>query len=89
MIKPINSYILLKIINEEEITKGGFILSSINENIIKKGLVVEVNTESKLSKRDTILFNINESQTFTYQSEVFYLIPEKQILAVIEGEKNE
>jgi co-chaperonin GroES (HSP10) len=86
MIKPINSYILIKVCDEEETTKSGLIISNNNERNIKKGLVVEINSKSELKKGNIIFFNISDTECVNYKKEKYYLIQEDKVLAIIEGE---
>lgn len=88
MIKPVNSYILIKLKEENEITKSGLIIGT-NENNVKKGMVIETSDNSKIKKEDIVLFNVNDSETVNHKHELYYLILDLKVLAIVEGEENE
>lgn len=89
MIKPVNSYILIKLINEEEITKNGLILGTLNENNVKRGKVIETSDNSIIKNNDIVLFNVNDCEAVNYKQEQYCLVQGSKIFAVINGEENE
>lgn len=89
MIKPLYNNILIKLIEDETITKNGLIIKNNSNDEIKIGLIIKVSetiNEIFIKENTKILFNINDAQVFFHNNENYILIDYKKILGIIEKE---
>ena len=76
MIKPLFDNILLKKVEEEKSTASGIVLAA-KEETSNIGIVVALGESCLLSKD-------NEFKKVSFKNEVFYLVNEEEVLALIE-----
>ena len=81
MIKPLFDNILLKKVEEEKSTASGIVLAA-KEETSNIGIVVALG-ESCLSEGSKVVFS-DEFKKVSFKNEVFYLVNEEEVLALIE-----
>ena len=90
MIKPLFDNILLKKVEEEKSTASGIVLAA-NEETSNIGIVVALgercllskDNEGELSEGSKVVFS-DEFKKVSFKNEVFYLVNEEEVLALIE-----
>lgn len=88
-IKPIGERILIKVIKEEEVTKGGIYIPESARKEKKEGIVVAVGTyedgkDLPLEKGDHIIYGGFQSDEIDLDDEQHMFLDFKDVLAVIE-----
>ena len=88
MIKPLFDNILLKKVEEEKSTASGIVLAA-KEETSNIGIVVALgescllSNEGELSEGSKVVFS-DEYKKVSFKNEVFYLVNEEEVLALIE-----
>lgn len=84
MILPTKKNVAVKLVEKEKVTMSGIILKSADPNEANKGLVASIGSDvTVVSVGDTVLPNWNANiGKVTYEDEEYYIIPEKEIVAV-------
>jgi co-chaperonin GroES (HSP10) len=84
MIVPTKKNVAVKLVDKEKITKSGIILKSADPDEVNKGIVASIgNGVTVVSVGDMVLPNWNANiGKVTYEDEEYYIIPEKEIVAV-------
>ncbi|AEH61100.1 Chaperonin Cpn10 [Methanosalsum zhilinae DSM 4017] len=88
-IKPVGERILIKVIKEEEVTKGGIYIPESARKEKKEGIVVAVGTYEDgkglpLEKGDHIIYGGFQSDEIDLDGEQHMFLEFKDVLAVIE-----
>lgn len=86
MIKPLNNNILIKIKDNENITKQGLIIRENKNEDVKVGEIIKISEcikENNFKENSKVIFNISDSNKFTYENENYILIDQNKILGVI------
>ena len=93
MIKPLADRVLVKMLEAEETTKGGIILSASSKEKPQVAEVLEVgpgiNTgdvkiEISVKKGDKVILNKYSGTEVKYNNEEFIIVKQEDILAVVE-----
>lgn len=90
MIRPLNDRVVLKLIQEEETTKGGIILAANAKEKNNFAVVVAVNgfyddeDNVDLKVGDKVIFDGYSGTTVNVDDEEFVIVKEENILCVIE-----
>lgn len=84
MIVPIKKNVAVKLVEKQKVTASGIILKSADPDEANKGIVTSIGDEvTAVSVGDTVLPNWNGNiGKVTYEDEEYYIIPEKEIVAV-------
>lgn len=96
ILKPMNDYLLIEPIKEDEVTKGGIVIpETAREERPVKGKVIAVGPGKLNDKGERIPLNIKEGQTVIFKKyapdeikiddKEYYFVREDDILAVVEG----
>jgi chaperonin GroES len=94
-LKPMNDYLLIEPIKEEEITKGGIVIpETAREERAIKGKVIAVGPGKLNEKGERIPLTIKEGQTVIFKkyapdevkidNKEYYFVREDDVLAIIE-----
>lgn len=91
MIKPLFDNILLKKEQQEQATMSGIVLTSSDSNESNIGVVIALGESCLLSKANEgeleqgskVVFSDNYKKV-NYKNEVYYLVNEEEVLAVLE-----
>ncbi len=87
MIKPLNNNILIKIKENENITKQGLIIRENKNDDVKIGEIIKISDyikENYLKENSKVIFNTSDTNKFFYNNENYILIDKNKILGVIE-----
>jgi chaperonin GroES len=95
-LKPMNDYLLIEPIKEEEVTKGGIVIpETAREERAIKGKVIAVGPGKLNEKGERIPLTIKEGQTVIFKKyapdeikiddKEYYFVREDDVLAVIEN----
>jgi len=95
-VKPMNDYILIEPIKEDEVTKGGIVIpETAREERAVKGKVIAVGPGKLNDKGERIPLTIKEGQTVIFKKyapdeikiddQEYYFVREDDILAVVES----
>ena len=93
MIKPLGERILIKMIESEETTKSGIILSSGAKERPQIAEVLEVgpgeivdgkNVEMKIKKGDKVIVNKYAGTEIKYEGEELIIVKQSDVLAIVE-----
>ena len=94
-IKPINDYILVEPLKQEEITKGGIIIpETAREERAVKGKIIAVGPGKLNEKGERIPINVKEGQVILFKKyapdeikiddKEYYFIREDDVMAILE-----
>lgn len=89
MLIPVGSNLLLKVIQEDEMTAGGIYIPDASRVTPDKGEIVMVGDDvedAKLTKGVTVLFRKNSGHAVTYKDENYIILPLKEVIGIIKGE---
>lgn len=94
MIKPLNDRVLIKMVEAEETTKSGIILSSGSQEKPQIAEVIEVgpggkdenglNVEMQVKKGDKVITNKYSGTEVKYQGVDYIIVRQSDILAIVE-----
>ena len=94
MIKPLNDRVLIKMIEAEETTKSGIILTSVSQEKQLIEEVIEVGTfgkdenllkvEMQVKKGDKVITNKYSGTEVKYQGVDYIIVRQSEILAIVE-----
>jgi chaperonin GroES len=95
-IKPMNDYLLIEPIKEDEVTKGGIVIpETAREERAVKGKVIAIGSGKLNDKGERIPLTIKEGQTVIFKKyapdeikiddKEYYFVREDDILAVVES----
>lgn len=93
MLRPLLDRALVKLIDEEETTKSGFILSSNTNENTKIAEIIAVGSGGKeadntekiyVKKGDKVIINRYSGSEIKYEGDSFIILKQEDILAVIE-----
>ena len=94
MIKPLNDRVLIKMIEAEETTKSGIILSSGSQEKPQIAEVVEIGPggvdengkkiEMQVKKGDKVITSKYSGTEVKYQGEEYIIVKQSDILAIVE-----
>lgn len=87
MIKPVNNNLLVKIIENETVTKQGLIIKNDKNEDIKRGRIIKISddiVDNNLKENIEIIFNSEDSNKIFYDNQNYILIDKDKILGIIE-----
>jgi chaperonin GroES len=95
-VKPMNDYLLIEPIKEDEVTKGGIVIpETAREERAVKGKVIAVGPGKLNDKGERISLTIKEGQTVIFKKyapdeikiddKEYYFVKEDDILAIVES----
>ena len=87
MIKPVNNNLLIKIIENETVTKQGLIIKNDKNEDIKRGKIIKISDDiidNNLKENIEIIFSSEDSNTIFYNNQNYILIDKDKILGIIE-----
>lgn len=87
MIKPVNNNLLVKIIENETVTKQGLIIKNDKNEDIKRGKIIKISDDiidNNLKENIEIIFNSEDSNKIFYDNQNYILIDKDKILGIIE-----
>jgi co-chaperonin GroES (HSP10) len=87
MIKPVNNNLLIKIIENETVTKQGLIIKNDKNEDIKRGKIIKISddiVDNNLKENIEIIFNSEDSNKIFYDNQNYILIDKDKILGIIE-----
>jgi co-chaperonin GroES (HSP10) len=87
MIKPVNNNLLIKIIENETVTKQGLIIRNDKNEDIKRGKIIKISddiVDNNLKENIEIIFNSEDSNKIFYDNQNYILIDKDKILGIIE-----
>lgn len=87
MIKPVNNNLLVKIIENETVTKQGLIIKNDKNEDIKRGKIIKISddiVDNNLKENIEIIFNSEDSNKIFYDNQNYILIDKDKILGIIE-----
>jgi len=93
-LRPLHDNVVVKRKNAEEISRGGIIIPGSAQKREAEGSVVAVgpglkDSEMQVKVGDRIIFSAYAGSDVEVQDEPFVVVKETEILAVIDGNKNE
>jgi chaperonin GroES len=84
-LKPINNTAIIEMLEKENISSGGIVLTRNDPKEITKGRVLAVGPNCKdIKEGDLILPNWNEARKNDLNNETFFVISEDEIIAVFD-----
>ena len=88
MLKPLADRVLIKMLENDEITKSGIILSGTNKEKTQFAKVIEVGpgtekTKMEVKKQDKIVVSKYAGTEIRYEDEDFVIINQSDILAIV------
>lgn len=93
MLKPLLDRVVVKMLENEDVTKGGIILSGNSKEISQMAEVLEVSTGGEIDgiqvkmyikKGDKIILNKYSGTEIKYQGENLIIVKQSEILAIVE-----
>lgn len=84
-LKPINNTAIVEMLEKEKISTGGIILTRNDPKEITKGRVLAIGPNCKdIKEGDIILPNWNAARKNDINDETFFVIPEDEIIAILD-----
>lgn len=89
-IKPIGKNILVEPLKKEETTKSGLIIETKGESRPEQGRVIDLAEDYKgfLKVKDKVIFKKYSPDEIQHEGELYLIMKEEDILAVIRDENN-
>ena len=89
MLKPLADRVLIKMLENDEITKSGIILSGTNKEKTQFAKVIEVGpgtekTKMEVKKQDKIVVSKYAGTEIRYEDEDLIILSQNDILAIVE-----
>ena len=93
MLKPLGDRVLIKVIDDEKKSKGGIILSDMDESSIKYADVIEIGSNKiedgkevrmQVKKGDRVIISKYSGTEIKYNDEDYLIVKQEEILAMVE-----
>lgn len=85
-LKMKNNYILVKELNEEEVTEGGIIIPNTN-NYNRKAVVIEAGDCDQVQRGDIVIKNLGKGTMMTLNDEEYEMLHINYVMAVLKTEE--
>lgn len=84
MLKPLGDKIIIEVVEIDNKTRGGIILSSANQEKSNQGVVVAIGKEGDIAVGDKIIFMKYAGTETKYEGNDYLILRQEDVLAIIE-----